>query len=228
MRVGARGIGTLVGIVAVGIAGGCSRDGGPPTRLVDGSRAGAPPVEFDAPKPQIVTKASAVLASRLRPGSPAQRCVAMSHPHSASGAVVVRVGTTGLSVTFRAASGRALVGCDDTASRASVAPPFCGRAYGRLEAGRLPDPRLDLAGCATATGDTVAFAWFEPGPRTSFVAVRQHGYVEIYRVVGRVPVRISTTANISTEESRATFEVSEHDASGALLRTTTLEARAAG
>ena len=112
--------------------------------------------------------------------------------------------------------------------REGCAPSFCGRAYARLEAGRLPDPRLDLAGCATTTGDTVAFAWFEPGPHTSFVAVRQRGYVEVYPVVAHVPVRISTTANISTQESRATFEVSEHDASGALLRSSILEARAAG
>ena len=98
----------------------------------------------------------------------------------------------------------------------------------RLESGRLLDPRLDLAGCATTSGDTVAFAWFQPGPHTSFVAVRQQGYVEVYPVVAHLPVRISTTAHISTQESRATFEVSEHDASGALLRSSILEARVAG
>ena len=81
MRVGARGIGTLVGIVVVAIAGGCSRDGSPPTRLVDGSRAGAPTVELDAPKPQIVTKASAVLASRLRSRSLRDGASRMSHDH---------------------------------------------------------------------------------------------------------------------------------------------------
>ena len=137
--------------------------------------------------------------SRVLLRSLAGRCVAESHDHPSGSAVVVRVGTTGESVSFRTASGRALVGCDGAAGGKDAARSLCGRAYARLESGRLPDPRLDLAGCVTATGDTVAFAWLAPGPHTSFVAVRQQGYVEIYPVVARVPVRISSTGNISTQ-----------------------------
>ena len=228
MRVVARGIGTLVAVVFVANAGGCYRDDTPPTRLVDGSPARVPTVELDAPKPQIVTKASSVLRSRVPLDSLAGRCVAELHDHAVGSAVVVRVGTTGSSVTFRTASELAVVGCDGDASGTSAVHSFCGRAFARLERGRPRDPRLDLAGCATTTGDTVAFAWFEPGPHTSFVAVRQPGYVEVYPVVGRVPVRISTTTNIATQDSRAMFEVSEHDASGALLGSSILEARVAG
>ena len=171
MRVGARGIGTLLAIVVVANAGGCSRDDSPPTRLVDGSPAGAPTVELDAPKPQIVTKASSVLPSRVllvahsRGGASQSRTIAPS-----GSAVVVRVGTTGSSVTFRTASGLALVGCDGAASGKGAARSLCGRAYARLERGRLRDPRLDLAGCATATGDTVAFAWL--AARTTHVVRR--------------------------------------------------------
>ena len=223
-----RGIGTLLAVFVVASVGGCSRGDSPPTRLVDGSPAGAPTVGLDAPKPQIVTKASAVLPSRVLLRSLAGRCVAESHDRPSGSAVVVRVGTTGESVSFRTASGRALVGCDGAAGGKDAARSLCGRAYARLESGRLPDPRLDLAGCVTATGDTVAFAWLAPGPHTSFVAVRQQGYVEIYPVVARVPVRISSTGNISTQRSRAMFEVSEHDASGALLHSSILEARVAG
>ncbi len=228
MNVGARGIGTLAAIVVVANAGGCARDDSPPTRLADGSPAGVPTVELDAPKPQIVTKASSVRPSRAPRRSLAGRCIAESYDHPVGSAVVVRVGTTGSSVTFRTSSGLALVGCDGDASGKGAAHSFCGRAYARLERGRLRDPRLDLAGCTTATGDTVAFAWFQPGPKTSSVAVQQPGYVEVYPVVGRVPVRISTTANVAAQDSRATFEVSEHDASGALLRSSILEARVAG
>ena len=138
-----------------------------------------------------------------------------------SGPLVVRIGVRGMSVTFPTAAGRALVACDG--GRAE----WCGRAYGRLEHGRLHDPRLDLA-CMTAAGDPLAFGWFEPGRGTAYVAVRQPGYVEAYRVAGAVPVRISTTTGISARNSSATFDVSEHSRRGALLRRSTFVARVAG
>jgi len=228
MHVRARGIGTLVAIVVFTSAGGCAQGNSPPTRLVDGSPARVPTVGLVAPKPQIVTKAALVRPSRAPRHSLAGKCVSESHHHPMGSALVVRVGTTGSSVTFRTASGLALVGCDGDASGKRAAHSFCGGAYARLERGRLSDPRLDLAGCTTTSGDTVAFAWFQPGPKTSSVAVRQGHYVEIYPVVGRIPVRISTTENIAAQDSRATFDVSEHDASGALLRSSVLEARVAG
>ncbi len=104
---------------------------------------------------------------------------------------------------------------------------WCGRAYGRLVRSRLQDPRLDLA-CTTLSGGPLAFAWFEPGRHTAYVAVRQPGYVEVYPVAGRAPIRITTTTGISVAGSSATFEISEHDRGGALLRSSTLEARIAG
>ena len=189
--------------------------------------AEAPTVELDAPKPQMSRR-------RLR-FSPRES----SSAHSRGGASQSRTiapravpSSSGSEQPGRASASeprRGVRSSGVTALRAGkdAARSLCGRAYARLESGRLPDPRLDLAGCVTATGDTVAFAWLAPGPHTSFVAVRQQGYVEIYPVVARVPVRISSTGNISTQRSRAMFEVLEHDASGALLHSSILEARVA-
>jgi hypothetical protein len=52
--------------------------------------------------------------------------------------------------------------------------------------------------------------------------------VEVYPVRGHFPVRIATTTGIDVAGSRASFEVSEHDARGRLLRAHELEARVAG
>jgi hypothetical protein len=61
-----------------------------------------------------------------------------------------------------------------------------------------------------------------------YVAVRQLGYTEVYPVRGRVPVRIASTTGVDLESSRASFEISEHDARGQLLRAYELEASVAG
>jgi hypothetical protein len=193
-------------------------------RLVDGSRAEAPAVLLDAPTPQIRTKVFVAPSDRLRADSPPSRCLRAARDHAPTGPLVSRIGASGLSVTFRTASGRALVACDGISPAGG---PWCGRAYGRLDRGRLRDPRLDLA-CTSASGAPVAFAWFEPGADASFVAVRQAGYVEVYRVAGGAPVRISTTTGISASDSTAAVEVSEHDRRGAFLRASILEARVAG
>jgi hypothetical protein len=202
-------------------AAGCSREDRPPAELVDGTRARAPAVQLDAPKPQIRTKVSILRPHHARVGSPARRCLDAAREHAPNDVVVVRVGASGSSVTFRT-SGSALVACDATDRARS-----CGQAYGRVEHDRLLDPRLDLA-CTTASGAPLAFAWFEPSRRTAYVAVRQHGFAEVYRVAGHVPVRISTATGISIPDSSATFDVSEHDATGTLLRASTIAAHVAG
>jgi hypothetical protein len=209
----------LATVAASGV--GCSREDRPPTELVDGSRARAPAVQLEAPTPQIRTKVSVAAPPQVPARSAGRRCLDAAREHAPSGFVVVRVGVSGSSVTFRT-SGRALVACDGS-DRAHT----CGRAYGRVQHGRLLDPRLDLA-CTTASGAPLAFAWYEPSRRTAYVAVRQPGYTEVYRVAGRVPVRISSPTRISTADAIATFDVSEHDATGALVRTSTVSARVAG
>jgi hypothetical protein len=207
---------------------GCSSESDrPPERLVDGTTAQAPPVRLDAPNPQILTEVASIGAEGAPEGTAAGECLRAARQHEARGPVVVRTGASGISVTFGAASGRALVACDGDHAIQSDDRSWCGRAYGRLEGGRLLDPRLDLAGCRTSTGDTVAFAWLVPGRRTAYVAVRQTGYTEVYPVAGRVPVRV-TTDDTAPDRSAATFEVSEHATSGALLRSSTLEVQVAG
>jgi hypothetical protein len=209
----------LVALVA-GI-GACSGERHPPAELVDGSRATPPSVPLDAPTPQILTKVSVVEPRRQPAGTAAGRCLAAARDHAPSGRLVLRIGASGMSVTFPTAAGRALVACDG--GRAE----WCGRAYGRLEHGRLHDPRLDLA-CVSEAGAPLAFAWFEPGRGTAYVAVRRPGYVEAYRVAGAAAVRISTTSGISATNWSATFDVSEHGPRGALLRRSTFVARIAG
>jgi hypothetical protein len=104
---------------------------------------------------------------------------------------------------------------------------WCGHAYGRLARGRLEDPRLDLL-CTTSDGHPVAFAWFEPGNDTSYVALRQDGFVEIYDARAHFPLRIATTTGIDLATSSATFDVDEYDEHGTLIRSSMMDARVAG
>jgi hypothetical protein len=138
---------------------------------------------------------------------------------------VVRVAATGESVTLLVASGRALLACDG-ASRGGSRARWCGRAFGRLQRGRLPDPRLDLT-CTTGSGKPIAFAWIEPARRARYVVVGQHGYAEAYEVVAGAPVRVVTT-EVDLARSSATFDLSEHDAHGRRLRGYRLETTVAG
>lgn len=216
---------TTLALLVVVAAGGCTGGGHPPDQLVDGTRAETPVVPLEAPTPQVLTKASVVSTQYARTETAVRRCLAAARDHTPSGAAVLRIGASGVSVTFRTASGRALLACDGIDPTGAS---WCGRAYGRLERGRLHDPRLDLVGCTSAAGNPVAFAWFEPGRSTSYLAVRQRGFVEVYPAAGGVPIRISTTTGISPEDSGASFEVSEHDRGGALLRSSTFETRVAG
>lgn len=221
-------VAALIGIAVVaGISGCSSEPERPPSHLADGTRAKTLPVPLDAPGPWILTNVVSIAAKDVVAGTPAGACLRSAREHGATGPVVVRVGVSGVTATFRTASGRALVACDGSQATRRDGSSWCGRSLGRLESGRLPDPRLDLAGCRTPGGDTIAFAWFTPGPRTSYVAVRHDGYTEVYPVAGRLPVRV-TTADIAADRSGATFEVSEHSADGVMLRSSTVDARVAG
>jgi hypothetical protein len=205
----------------------CRHDPGAPERLVDGSPAPAAPVELATIGDRaVVGKVEVVAVGPLADGSAAASCLGELGADARARPVVTRMGVDGESVSFRAASGRELHACDGTDPR-DLDHRWCGSAYGRLEAGRLTDPRLDLA-CTTASGVPVAFAWVEPVPDAQFVAVRHRGFVEVYEAAAGLPVRVTTTTDVDLEESSATFEISEHDARGALLRSYRLTARVAG
>jgi hypothetical protein len=194
---------------------------GPPAQLIDGTTAQPPAVALETSRPQIATEVHVVDSTSARRGRIA-RCLAGASEPPATGTIVERTGVNGSTVTFRTASGHDVIACDGTFGRS-----WCGGAIGRLHAGHLLDPRLDLAGCSTADGDPLAFAWIKPGSRTRFVAIGQSGYGEVYEVAGRLPVRGPTT-DIDSETSSARFEVSEHDAAGRRLRSYTVAARVAG
>ena len=224
LRRGRLVLAAIAGLVQVG----CLGDSEPPSRLVDGSAAQAPSVALEgAASPQVETKATAIDANGVRVG-PVARCLAATHEHTPRGPVVSRVGVDGESVTFRTASGRGLVACDGTAMHTGSDRAWCGTALGRLRNGRLLDPRLDLAACSTPSGGPVAFAWVDPGQRTRYVAVKRDGFVEEYPVIAGLPIRIAATSGIDLDTSSASFEVSEHDSNGSLLRSYTLRARVAG
>ena len=203
----------------------------PPTHLVDGSPAATPSVELTGVDGlTVATRLEVTAADQLAERSKAATCLELFRGYAIAGYVVARVGVSGESVTFRSASagGGGLHGCDGAGAVGRQGDHrWCGRAYGRLENGRLGDPRLDLA-CISAAGDPAAFAWIEPAPAAAFVAVRQPGFVEVYEVAAGLPVRVTTMGSVAVEESSASFAISEHDRDGVRLRAYTVRARVSG
>jgi hypothetical protein len=141
------------------------------------------------------------------------------------GRAVARVGLAGESVTFRDST-PALYACDGS-SGGREPGRWCDGAFARLRDGALQDPRLSI-GCATEEGDEVAFVWVQPLRSARYVAVAQGGFTEVYETAGKLPVRIATTAGVDVSSAAASFEVTEHDRAGRLLRRTRIDARVAG
>jgi hypothetical protein len=224
----ARKLGPAVIAIAALIQAACFGGNDPPARLVDGTAARQPPVALDGTdSPQVETRATAIDLGGDVPAHVA-RCLVNKLEHTRRAPAVLRVGVDGMSVTFSTASGHRLVACDGTATHDRPNPPWCGRALGRVSGGRLLDPRLDLASCSTASGDSVAFVWVETGERARYVGVDRGSFLEAYPVIGHLPVRIATTSGIDLDSSTASFEISEHDARGHLLRSYPMRARVAG
>src|SRR5262245_14089726 len=215
-------------LLAIAAASACSAGADPPRRLADGAPPPEAKVTLDDPLPQVWTRVISVDAVHAELSSQAQACIESAREHSPTGTVVIRVGVVGSSTTLRTSASRGVVACDETAGRRERNTHSCGRAYGRLVGAKLADPRLDLAGCVTPAGDPVAFAWFEPHPRTVLAAVRQDGYLEVDPAAAGLAIRISTTAGIDVEAPSATFDVSQYDARGAFIRSSALHARVAG
>ena len=70
--------------------------------------------------------------------------------------------------------------------------------------------------------------WIEPRPQTQYIVVHEPNYAEVYEVAAGLPVRVATSSGVATETSRASFELSEHDAAGVLIRRYRLDAAVAG
>jgi hypothetical protein len=218
----------LVVLAAAALLAGCFGGGDDESRLLlDGSPAGEA-VELEGVDGEVVVTAHVVVPTEaLDEGSKAATCLAERFQEADAGSdAVVRTGVSTENVTFLEAGGQALLGCSNSPGPREKGR-WCGSSFAQLRTGALTDPRLDV-GCRTRDGTPIGFVWIQPGEGTQFVAVAQPGYTEVYEVAGELPIRIATVGGVDVEMSSATFEVSEHDAEGRLLREQTLEAFVAG
>ena len=216
--------------VAVGLmclATGCLHDGSPPppTMLSDGSPARPSRVALAGVEgPTVTTRVRVVRSNAVEAGGAAARCLGSSRRSEAL--IVERTDVRGRSVTFFGPGRRTAYACEQAGDGSTSAEAWCGRVLGRVERGRLRDPRLDLV-CRDEHGEPLAFAWVQPRPAAAYVAVAHRGYSEVYPVVGGVPVRISGE-DVDISSSRATFAVSEYAANGRRLRDYELETAVSG
>ena len=216
--------------LGVGMPAGCGNGDDVPDRLMDGSEPSALPVELQGiEQPAVMTASRVVPSSQRQQAERSASCLKRGRgdPPVPTGASVERIGVHSETVTFLDDTGRAIFGCDNSEGPREENRRWCGGAYGQLFAGRLRDPRLGI-GCVTEDDEKVGFVWVQPGRNIRYVSVEQPGYVEVYEVAGRLPVRIATRSGVRVEGSRATFDVFEHDSDGRLVRRYRLEAVVAG
>jgi hypothetical protein len=210
---------------AVAAVAGCG-GGSPISRnLLDGSRGRPPSIDLEGVGgPALQTRLRVWRAGSYDPrrltGCSGSRA---SVPERRT--VVERIGVTGKSISFLDPTGRTLLGCDDTLGPKEKGHRWCGEAAGELEGGRLTDPRLDV-NCRTADRKPIGFAWIEPGRGTRYLSVDQPGYSEVYKVAGRLPVRVSTAMDEVSDE--VTVVYAEYDRRGRLLRHAALRSMVAG
>ncbi|MDH4102195.1 MAG: hypothetical protein OEW52_00605 [Thermoleophilia bacterium] len=222
IRVAAMVVGSLLTI-------GCdTNDPGAPMTLMNGSRAPELPVDLEGvASPAVSTSVATSSIGEIGAGSAFGACAKRAQGERRSVPVVVRVGVTGESVTFRTESRRGLYGCDNSQGSREEGRRACGVAFGQLSEGRLEDPRLNVGACTTKGGEPLGFAWVQPVPNATFVAVEQDGYVEVYRTAGGLPIRV-TTDDVEIDRSGATFRITEHAEDGGLIQQYRVEASVAG
>ena len=211
---------SFVVVLLSGCLAGCHGDGGPPRHLLYGEAA----AEF---KP---VRNSVISVGRVLTGMVLGRRFALCRPAgiAADTRIVERIGVFAESLTFADRRNRTVYACDggiDPAGERHL--PWCGGSAGRLVAGRLLDPRLDVI-CRDRKGRPLAYAWIEPAVGAHWVGVDQGGYTEVYEVLGGLPVRIATRKRIELARSRATFVVTQYDSHGKALIRGKLEAGVAG
>ena len=207
---------------AVLLLGGCGGGGeAKPARLLDGSALPAVPSPLSAVDGAVMTIVHDLPATDER----AVACVTGFGVGSPE-AVVERIGVDGRSVTF--ARGSRLFACDAATGAREGPAASCGGAFGRRERGRLTDPRLDLANCTDANGETVAFVWIEPAPGAAYVAVDRDGWVEVYATRAGLPVRVATTEGIGAGTSSLGLTASQYAGDGSEVRKDDVDTHVAG
>jgi hypothetical protein len=213
-------------LLAAAALAGCGGDSSP-TQLVDGSEAAELPVELDGLDDAVLTR-SAVKDDLDFEEDVLRACGILFD--SGPRAVVERTGVRGSSLTMR--SGWLLYGCDEILEPQTAQDPdrpyggiWCSAARGRLDEGKLNDPRLSL--CQNTSGDLTAFVWVEPDSNAKWVVVSDNGQQEVYEVTTGLPVRVTTTENIDPA-GRASFDIEEYAADGTKLKDYVLEAAVAG
>jgi hypothetical protein len=216
----------LVGALLLALAG-CG-GGEPPPQLVDGSLAAELPAELADLDDAVLTATAVKNESDLHQDEYAACGVPAD---GGDRTVVERIALHGSSLTIE--SGRLLFGCDKIPAPLTAEDPdlpfggiWCGRANGRIDEGRLNDPRLSL--CPNTDDDITGFAWVEPLPNAKWVVVSDAGTREIYEVAESLPVRVTTTEGVQSGSSRASFDVEEYAADGSKLREYVLETAVAG
>ena len=212
----------VICVSSTGCAGG---DNEAPTHLVDGTEASEPRVMLEDVSSPVLTRVRVIPPDEVEDGSIAASCLDERRPAQPASVLVERLGVESETVTYRDRSGIWLQGCDDTGNADGK---WCGGAVGRLYGGHLRDPRLNIAACETSDGNPVALAWVEPSADARFLVLEQPGYAEVFEVAGKLPIRLATTSGVQLAGSTATFDLTEHDAEGKLLRRYRLEAAVAG
>lgn len=198
---------------------GCDKDGRP-THLLYGELA----AEFKPAPGSVLT-----IGRVLRGMTLGRRFLTCRPPAApADVEVVERIGVFGESLTFVDRHKSTLFSCDGGFDAARErAPPWCSRSAGRLFDGHLLDPRLDL-GCRDRQGRPLAYVWVEPLAGAHWIGVDQGSYTEVYEALAGLPVRIATARHIELARSRATFAVTQYDATGRELVQGEVEAGVAG
>ena len=199
-----------------------------PATLMNGAPVSKPPVDLEGIEGRaVMTSVTTEHLAEIEFGSAVAACTEQAGRDHLMEPIVIRVGVSGESVTFRNKSENGLYGCDDSPGPREGQRKECGVAFGQLLEGQLQDPRLNVGACTTRDGAPLGFAWVEPVQSARYVTVEHHGYFEVYETAGGLPIRV-TSDDVEIERSSAAFRVTEHGAGGELIRRYRLEARVAG
>ena len=210
-------------LLVVFVAAACD-SGGRPKQLLDGGSA----AEFRPVPGSVVSRGRVLRRSML--GARLDACLAAGAADAVGpdAVVVERVGVDNESLTFATHDGTGVYACDggvDPAGERRL--PWCGLVFGERSDGRLLDPRLDVR-CRDRHGRPLGYVFVEPVPAARWIGVVQHGYVEMYEALARLPVRVASVRGTDPAEARGSFRVRQYDARGRELLRADVEARVAG